>query len=196
MTIKTRQSLPTWLLGAHTLQLRMTEPNQLASRPIEIVVSAGKWKMEQLIQPESGAVFDVNEAPHLLWAIVPGAMKYQVGFSSKPYFSRYRQMVRCGGESVAGAGSGVAKPAGGRAVLDGAHGGCLERAAQTPCPCAFCIAGGVVQRICRFPMGAPQERGRAMRVNSQLYPRESRRANDSPEGKLSARGLSDCGVCR
>lgn len=86
-TIETRQSLPTWLLGAHTLQLRMTEPNQVASRPIEVVVSAGKWKMEQLIQPESGAVFDVNEAPHLLWAVVPGAMRYQVGFSREPYFS-------------------------------------------------------------------------------------------------------------
>ncbi|MGA3264633.1 MAG: IPT/TIG domain-containing protein, partial [Terracidiphilus sp.] len=86
-TIETRQSLPTWLLGTHTLQLRMLEPNQVASKPIEVVVNPGDWKMEQLIQPESGADFDVNEAPHLLWAIVPGAMKYQVGFSSQPYFS-------------------------------------------------------------------------------------------------------------
>jgi hypothetical protein len=86
-TIETRQSLPTWLLGAHTLELRMLEPNQVASKPVEVVVNPGDWKMEQLIQPESGADFDVNEAPHLLWAIVPGAMKYQVGFSSQPYFS-------------------------------------------------------------------------------------------------------------
>ena len=85
--IQTRQSLPTWLLGAHTLQLRMLEPNQVASKPIEVVVNPGDWKMEQLIQPESGAVFDVNDAPHLLWAVVPGAMKYQIGFSSQPYFS-------------------------------------------------------------------------------------------------------------
>ena len=84
-TIATRQSLPTWLLGAHTLQLRMLEPNQVAGRTIAVVVNPGDWKLEQLIQPESGAVFDLNEAPHLLWAIVPGAMKYQVGFSSQPY---------------------------------------------------------------------------------------------------------------
>jgi len=86
-TIETRQSLPTWWLGAHTLVLHMLEPNQVASKPVEVVVNPGDWKMEQLIQPESGAVFDVNEAPHLLWAIVPGAMRYQVGFSSQPYFS-------------------------------------------------------------------------------------------------------------
>jgi hypothetical protein len=84
-TIATRQSLPTWLLGAHTLQLRMLEPNQVAGRIIEVVVNPGDWKLEQLIQPQSGAVFDANEAPHLLWALVPGAMKYQVGFSSQPY---------------------------------------------------------------------------------------------------------------
>jgi hypothetical protein len=85
--IETRQSLLTWLLGAHTLQLRMLEPNRVASQLIEVVVNPGDWKLEQLIQPESGAVFDANEAPHLLWAIVPGAMRYQVGFSSQPYLS-------------------------------------------------------------------------------------------------------------
>lgn len=85
--IETRQSLPTWLLGAHTLQLRMLEPNRVASETIEVVVNPGDWKLEQLIQPESGAVFDLNEAPHLLWAVVPGAMKYQVGFSNEPYLS-------------------------------------------------------------------------------------------------------------
>src|ERR1039458_9722964 len=51
-SIETRQSLPTWLLGAHTLELRMIEPNQVASRPIEVVVNPGGWKLEQLIQPE------------------------------------------------------------------------------------------------------------------------------------------------
>ena len=85
--IETHQSLPTWLLGSHTLQLRMLEPNRVASQVIEVVVNPGDWKMEQLIQPESGAVFDLNESPHLLWAVVPGAMKYQVGFSSEPYLS-------------------------------------------------------------------------------------------------------------
>ena len=86
-TIQTRQSLPTSWLGAHTLQLRMAQPNQVASRPIEVVVNPGKWKLEQLIQPAYGAAFTSDDPPHLLWAPVPGAMKYQVGFSSQPYFS-------------------------------------------------------------------------------------------------------------
>lgn len=85
--IRTRQSLPTWYLGAHTLLLRMLQPNQVTSRPIEVVVNPGKWKLEQLIQPAYGAVFAFDAPPHLLWAIVPGALKYQVGFSAQPYFS-------------------------------------------------------------------------------------------------------------
>ncbi len=83
-TIKTRQSLPTWSLGGHTLQLRMVQPNQVATKPIEIVINPGDWKLEQLIQPASGASFGPDAPPHLLWAPVPGVMKYQVGFSSKP----------------------------------------------------------------------------------------------------------------
>jgi hypothetical protein len=86
-TIQTRQSLPTWYLGAHTLQLRMVAPNQLASRPIVVVVNPGGWRLEQLIQPEYGAVFASDNPPRLLWAPVPGAAKYQVGFSSQPYLS-------------------------------------------------------------------------------------------------------------
>ena len=39
--VATRQSLPTWFLGAHTLQLRMTQPNQVAARPIVVVVNPG-----------------------------------------------------------------------------------------------------------------------------------------------------------
>lgn len=85
--IETRQSLPTWHLGSHMLQLRMLQPNQAVSRPIEVVVNPGKWKLEQLIKPVYGAVFSADTPPHLLWAVVPGAMKYQVGLSSKPYFS-------------------------------------------------------------------------------------------------------------
>ncbi len=85
--IQTRQSLPTWSLGAHTLLLRMTEPNQVASRPIEVVVNPGNWKLEQLIQPAYGVVFAAGDRPQLVWAPVPGAMKYQVGFSTEPYQS-------------------------------------------------------------------------------------------------------------
>ena len=83
--IQTRQSLPTWSLGAHTLVLRMTEPNQVTSRPIEVVVNPGNWKLEQLILPAYGAAFVAGDPPRLLWAPVPGAMKYQVGFSTEPY---------------------------------------------------------------------------------------------------------------
>jgi hypothetical protein len=86
-SIRTEQPLPTWLLGSHTLQLRMLEPNQITSHPVEVVVNPGDWKLEELIQPGYGAVYSENVAPHLLWAAVPGAMKYQVGFSSKPFFN-------------------------------------------------------------------------------------------------------------
>jgi hypothetical protein len=85
--IRTRQSLPTWSLGAHTLLLRMTEPNQVTCRPIEVVVNPGNWKLEQLILPAFGVAFAAGNPPRLLWAPVPGAMKYQVGFSTEPYQS-------------------------------------------------------------------------------------------------------------
>ncbi len=86
-TIATRQSLPTWYLGAHTLVLRMVQPNQVASRPIVVVVNPGDWKLEQLIQPGYGAAFASENPPRLLWAPAPGAAKYRVGFSSQPYLS-------------------------------------------------------------------------------------------------------------
>ncbi|MGB0043677.1 MAG: IPT/TIG domain-containing protein [Terriglobales bacterium] len=85
--IRTRQSLPTWFLGGHTLQLRMVQPNQIAAEPIVVVVNPGEWKLEQLIQPEYGAGFGGDHPPRLLWAPVPGAAKYQVGFSDQPYLS-------------------------------------------------------------------------------------------------------------
>jgi len=84
--IQTRQSLPTWSLGAHTLLLRMIEPNQITSRPIVVVVNPGDWKLEQLILPVFGAAF-ADDPPRLLWAPVPGAMKYQIGISTEPYLS-------------------------------------------------------------------------------------------------------------
>jgi hypothetical protein len=89
-TIRTRQSLPTWFLGAHTLYLRMVQPNQIATRPIVVVVNPGGWKLEQMIQPEYGAAFASDNPPRLLWAPVPGAAKYQVGFSSQPYLATIR----------------------------------------------------------------------------------------------------------
>lgn len=93
--IQTRQSLPTWFLGAHTLLLRMTEPNQVISRPIEVVVNPGNWKLEQLILPTFGAAFAAGDPPRLMWAPVPGAMKYQVGFSTEPYQSAVETWFDC-----------------------------------------------------------------------------------------------------
>jgi hypothetical protein len=86
-TITTHQSLPTSLLGRHTLQLRMVEPNQLASVPITVVVNPGDWRLEQLLWPAYGSAFTVGNPPSLLWAPVPGAEKYEVGFTDQPYLS-------------------------------------------------------------------------------------------------------------
>ena len=86
-TIQTRQSLPTWYLGSHTLVLRMVQPSQVASRPILVVVNPGDWKLEQLILPQYGETFPSDLPPRLLWAPVPGAAKYQVGFSTQPHLA-------------------------------------------------------------------------------------------------------------
>lgn len=89
-TIRTQQSLPTAYLGAHRLQLRMIQPNQVASVPVTEVVSPGDWKLEQLILPEAGRGLEASHLPSLLWEPVPGAGKYQVGFSSQPYLGTIR----------------------------------------------------------------------------------------------------------
>ncbi len=86
-TIRTRQSLPTAFLGAHRLQLRMIRPNQVASAPVTVVINPGGWQLEQMIFPEYGRGFGATDPPSLLWSPVPGAEKYQVGFSSQPYLS-------------------------------------------------------------------------------------------------------------
>lgn len=89
-TIRTRQSLPTWFLGLHMLQVRMVQPNQIATKPIAIVVNPGTWQRQQLIWPEYGSAYASDAPPRLLWAPVPGAMKYQVGFSDQPYLATIR----------------------------------------------------------------------------------------------------------
>ena len=85
--LKTAQSLPTLNLGLHTLELRITGPNLLESRPVEIVVNPGEWKLMRLIAPRSAAGFTPDSPPLLRWDIVPGAAAYQVGFSAKPFFN-------------------------------------------------------------------------------------------------------------
>ena len=84
-TITTHEPLPTSLLGLHRLQLRMVQPNQVASIPITVVVNPGNWQLEQLILPEYGRAFSGSDPPSLLWAPVPGAERYQVGFTTRPY---------------------------------------------------------------------------------------------------------------
>lgn len=86
-TITTHQSLPTSLVGVHRLQLRMVQPNQVASVPVTVVVNPGNWRLEQLILPEYGRAFTVANPPSLLWTPAPGAEKYQVGFTDRPYLS-------------------------------------------------------------------------------------------------------------
>ena len=90
-TITTHQSLPTSLVGVHRLQLRMVQPNQVASVPITVVVNPGNWQLEQLILPEYGRAFSAADPPSFLWTPVPGAEKYQVGFTDQPYLSTVSQ---------------------------------------------------------------------------------------------------------
>lgn len=86
-SVQTRQSLPTYYLGVHTLQLRMVQPNQIATRTISIVINPGDWRLEALIAPAYGAMFPSGHPPLLRWAPVPAAAKYQVGFSDRPLFA-------------------------------------------------------------------------------------------------------------
>jgi hypothetical protein len=87
VAIQTRQSLPTWSLGIHTLQLRMVQPNQVATRTITLVINPGDWNLEALLAPPYGAVFPSERPPLLRWKIVPGAAKYQIGLAARPYFA-------------------------------------------------------------------------------------------------------------
>jgi len=87
-TVQTRQSLPTWFLGEHTLQLRMLQPNQIATRPIVVAVTPEGWQLEQLVLPGYGEAYTADTPPSFLWAPIPGAAKYQIAFSQEPYLSK------------------------------------------------------------------------------------------------------------
>ncbi len=87
MTIRTRQTLPTWYLGGHSIQLRLQQPTQIATRPVLVAVTPPGWQLEALLAPAYGAAYSSTTTPELLWAPVPGAVRYQVGFSTQPYFS-------------------------------------------------------------------------------------------------------------
>ncbi|MFN0121730.1 MAG: hypothetical protein ACKV2V_14650 [Blastocatellia bacterium] len=93
VTLRTTQPLPTIFLGPHTLELRINHPNLIQSPPVNVVINPGNWKLMRLLAPNSGAGFSPRETPTLRWAIVPGAAKYQVGFSTDPYFRTVRQWL-------------------------------------------------------------------------------------------------------
>ncbi len=85
--LRTSKSLPSLLLGAHHLELRITSPNLLQSRTITLVVNPSGWSLQRLLGPRSRAPFLNDNPPRLRWAIIPGAAKYQVGFAARPYLS-------------------------------------------------------------------------------------------------------------
>ncbi|HUJ32185.1 MAG TPA: IPT/TIG domain-containing protein [Candidatus Acidoferrum sp.] len=87
VTIRSQHSFPTSFLGTHTVELRILQPNRVGTRPVTVVVNPGNWQMQALLAPPYGAHADAASPPRLRWAPVPGAAKYQVGFSVRPYFS-------------------------------------------------------------------------------------------------------------
>lgn len=84
--LRTQHSFPTSFLGVHTVELRIKQPNQVASVPIQVIVNPGDWQLQKLLGPAYGSGFRADAPPFLWWAPVPGAMKYQVGFATDPYF--------------------------------------------------------------------------------------------------------------
>ncbi len=87
VTVRTMSSLPTLQTGQHTLAVRITNPGTLQTKPILLVVSAGKWQELTLLAPRAATRFLSDAPPKLVWSIVPGVNQYQVGFSAKPFFT-------------------------------------------------------------------------------------------------------------
>ena len=139
--IQTRQSLPTWFLGAHTLYLRMVQPNQIATRPIVVVVNPGDWKtrasysarIRRSVCSRQSAVAVVGSSS---WSIeISGGLFHPAVSFDDPH------LVRCGGQWMESPNSNLAKPAGGRTLLDGTRDRIVGRTAQAfadekrvPCP--------------------------------------------------------------
>jgi IPT/TIG domain len=85
--LRTQRGLPTLWLGLHTVGLRITAPNLIESRPIQVLINPGDWSTMRLLRPAPGARFAAETSPQLKWLPAAGAALYQVGFSSQPYFS-------------------------------------------------------------------------------------------------------------
>ncbi len=90
-TLRPNNPLPTIYLGPHRLEIKITSPNLIQAPPVEIVVNNGTWKLLRLLEPNAGAGFVAEQTPTLRWTLVPGAMKYQIGFSTQPYFNTIKQ---------------------------------------------------------------------------------------------------------
>ena len=90
VSIRAQHRFPTELLGPHTAELRIFQPNRLSSRPISVVVNPGDFSLERLLAPEYGARVAGKEPPELRWAPVPGIGEYQVGFAMQPYISEIK----------------------------------------------------------------------------------------------------------
>lgn len=90
-TLTTHQPLPTVTLGAHQLQLRLTQPNKVATYPVTLVVNPPGAARTQLILPLQHSRFTVAEPPTFSWSPVPGAVRYQVGFAASPFFSALKE---------------------------------------------------------------------------------------------------------
>ena len=86
-SLRTMHTLPTLQVGEHALAIRVTGPTLLQTKTISVVVNPSPWQEIRLLEPQPSELFLADAAPKLRWTIVPGADKYQVGFSSKPYFS-------------------------------------------------------------------------------------------------------------
>ena len=87
VSIRAQHRFPTEQLGPHIVEVRILQPNLLASRPISVVVNPGDFTVEQLLSPANGARVTAQGSPELRWAPVPGIGQYQVGFAKEPYFS-------------------------------------------------------------------------------------------------------------
>jgi hypothetical protein len=88
--IRNQNPLPTIYLGSHRLELKLTAPNLIQSPPVQVIISNGAFKLLRLLAPDSGAGF-AERTPQLRWTMVPGAMRYQIGFSTQPFFNTITQ---------------------------------------------------------------------------------------------------------
>src|SRR5262249_22439228 len=82
--LRTQRSLPTLSIGLHTLQLRITAPNLIESRSVQIIINPGDLRSMRLLAPAPGAVFPAASPPLLRWLPVAGASSSHLGVFSLP----------------------------------------------------------------------------------------------------------------